>query len=141
MVTINPSLMFTGACGDAFGATHHVRREIVMMLTYAESPLQQQSRKIGATKSVRALAPELDITGGAWPAKNLALSLSSGLRPPTDRCVHRAGGRWRGAHAAADDALVARATACPQSVPGSGEIGCERGTTAQSPGARRVAAS
>ena len=43
MVKINPSLMFTGACGDAFRRYASLfGGEIVMMLTYAESPLQQQ---------------------------------------------------------------------------------------------------
>ena len=43
MVKINPSLMFTGACGDAFRRYASLfGGEIVMMLTYAESPLQQR---------------------------------------------------------------------------------------------------
>jgi len=67
MVTINPSLMFTGACGDAFRRYASLfGGEIVMMLTYAESPLQQQEPKDWGDKVwfARLRAGGLDITGG-----------------------------------------------------------------------------
>ena len=42
MVKINPSLMFSGACGDAFRRYASLfSGEIVLMLTYGESPLAE----------------------------------------------------------------------------------------------------
>lgn len=67
MVKINPSLMFTGACGDAFRRYASLfGGEIVMMLTYAESPLQQQEPREWGDKVwfARLRAGGLDITGG-----------------------------------------------------------------------------
>ena len=67
MVTINPSLMFTGACRDAFRRYASLfGGEIVMMLTYAESPLHQQEPGDWGDKIwfARLRAGGLDITGG-----------------------------------------------------------------------------
>src|SRR6266852_5317537 len=67
MVKINPSLMFTGACGDAFRRYASLfGGEIMMMLTYAESPLQQQEPREWGDKVwfARLRAGGLDITGG-----------------------------------------------------------------------------
>jgi len=67
MVKINPSLMFAGACGDAFRRYASLfGGEIVMMLTYAESPLQQQEPSEWGDKVwfARLRAGGLDITGG-----------------------------------------------------------------------------
>jgi uncharacterized glyoxalase superfamily protein PhnB len=52
MARINPSLMFTGACGDAFRRYASLfGGEIVMMLTYAESPLQQANANLRGSLS------------------------------------------------------------------------------------------
>src|SRR4026209_638162 len=67
MMKIHPSLMFSGACGDAFRRYASLfGGEIVMMLTYAESPLQQQEPSEWGDKVwfARLRAVGLDITGG-----------------------------------------------------------------------------
>src|SRR6478752_7361712 len=67
MVKINPSLMFAGACGDAFRRYASLfGGQIVMMLTYAESPLQQKEPRDWGDRVwfARLCAGGLDITGG-----------------------------------------------------------------------------
>ena len=67
MVRINPSLMFTGACGDAFRRYASLfGGEIVMMLTYAESPLAETVPPDWRDKVwfARLRAGGLEITGG-----------------------------------------------------------------------------
>src|SRR5262245_18476741 len=70
MVKIHPSVMFSGACGEAF--RHYASLfggEIVLMLTYAESPLAQQVPPEWQDKVwfARLRAGGLDVTGGDVP--------------------------------------------------------------------------
>ena len=67
MVKIHPSLMFSGACGDAFRRYASLfGGEIVLLLTYAESPLAQQVPPEWRDKVwfARLRAGGLDVTGG-----------------------------------------------------------------------------
>jgi len=67
MVKINPSLMFSGACGDAFRRYASLfGGEIVYMLTYAESPLAESVPPDwrGKVWFARLRAGGLEITGG-----------------------------------------------------------------------------
>jgi PhnB protein len=67
MVTINPSLVFSGACADAFRLYASLfGGEIVMMLTYAESPVDQREPDDWGDKIwfARLRVGGLDITGG-----------------------------------------------------------------------------
>jgi PhnB protein len=66
MVKIHPSLMFAGDCGDAFRRyASLLGGEIVMMLTYAEAPRQQEPGEWGEKVwFARLRAGGLDITGG-----------------------------------------------------------------------------
>ena len=67
MVKINPSLMFAGACGDAFRRYASLfGGEIVYMLTYAESPLAREVPLEWRDKVwfARLRAGGLDVTGG-----------------------------------------------------------------------------
>src|SRR5678810_1404205 len=70
MVKIHPSLMFSGACGDAFRRYASLfGGEIVLLLTYAESPLAQQVPPEWRDKVWfgRLRAGGLDVTGGDIP--------------------------------------------------------------------------
>ena len=67
MVKINPSLMFTGACGEAFRLYAALfGGDIVYLVTYAESPLAQQVPPEWRDKVwfARLHAGGLDVTGG-----------------------------------------------------------------------------
>ncbi|HWW88313.1 MAG TPA: VOC family protein [Vicinamibacterales bacterium] len=67
MVKINPSLMFSGACGNAFRRYASLfGGEIVYMLTYAESPLAREVPPDWRDKVwfARLRAGGLDLTGG-----------------------------------------------------------------------------
>jgi PhnB protein len=70
MVKIHPSLMFSGTCGDAFRRYASLfAGEIVLLLTYAESPLAQQVPPEWRDKVWfgRLRAGGLDVTGGDIP--------------------------------------------------------------------------
>jgi len=70
MVKIHPSLMFSGACGEAFRRYASLfGGEIVFMRTYAESPLAQQVPAEWRDKVwfARLRAGGLDVTGGDLP--------------------------------------------------------------------------
>ena len=74
MVKINPSLMFSGTCGDAFRCYASLfGGEIVFLLTYAESPLAQQVPPEWRDKVWfgRLRAGGLDVTGGDIPPARL----------------------------------------------------------------------
>jgi len=67
IVKINPSLMFSGACGEAFRRYASLfGGEIVLMLTYGESPAKSQMPDDWHEKVwfARLRAGGLDITGG-----------------------------------------------------------------------------
>jgi PhnB protein len=67
MVKINPSLMFSGACGDAFRRYASLfGGEIVYMLTYAQSPVAESVPPDWRAKVwfARLRAGGLEITGG-----------------------------------------------------------------------------
>jgi PhnB protein len=89
MVKINPSLLFTGACSDAFRRYASLfGGEIVMMLTYAESPLAQQQPKEWGDKVwfARLRAGGLDITGGDVPTDEQprGFSMVVGVETPAE---------------------------------------------------------
>jgi len=70
MMKIHPSLMFSGACGEAFRRYASLfGGEIVFMLTYAESPLAQQVSPEWRDQVwfARLRAGGLDVTGGDVP--------------------------------------------------------------------------
>ena len=67
MVKINPSLMFSGTCGEAFRRYASLfGGEIVNTLTYAESPLAREVPPEWRDKVwfARLRAGGLDVTGG-----------------------------------------------------------------------------
>ena len=67
MVKINPALMFSGACGDAFRRYAALfGGDIVYMLTYAESPLAGEVPPDWRDKVwfARLRAGGLDVAGG-----------------------------------------------------------------------------
>ena len=67
MMKIHPSLMFSGGCGDAFRRYASLfNGEIVLMLTYGESPARSQVPDDWHDKVwfSRLRAGGLDITGG-----------------------------------------------------------------------------
>jgi uncharacterized glyoxalase superfamily protein PhnB len=70
MVKIHPSLMFSGTCGDAFRRYASLfGGDIVLLLTYAESPLAQHVPPEWRDKVwfARLRAGGLDVTGGDVP--------------------------------------------------------------------------
>jgi len=67
MAKINPSLMFPGTCGDAFRRYASLfGGEIVLLLTYAQSPLAETVPPDWREKVwfARLRAGEIEITGG-----------------------------------------------------------------------------
>ena len=69
MVKINPSLMFSGTCGEAFRRYASLfGGEIVNVLTYAESPLAREVPPEWRDKVwfARLRAGGLDVTGGDY---------------------------------------------------------------------------
>src|SRR5262249_16789582 len=67
MMKINPSLMFSGACGNAFRRYASLfDGEIVLMLTYGESPAKSQVPEAGHERVwfARPGAGGVDIPGG-----------------------------------------------------------------------------
>ena len=72
MVKINPSLMFSGTCGEAFRRYASLfAGEIVNMLTYAESPVAREVPPEWRDKVWfgRLCAGGLDVTGGDIPPR------------------------------------------------------------------------
>lgn len=72
MLKINPSLMFSGTCGDAFRRYASLfGGRIECLLTYAESPLAEQVPPEWRDKVWfgRLRVGELDVTGGDMPPR------------------------------------------------------------------------
>lgn len=70
-MTINPTLMFSGGCGDAFSRYASLfGGEIVLMLTWGESPMASQVPADWQEKVwfARLRAGGIELTGGDTPA-------------------------------------------------------------------------